>query len=78
MHVLQAVPAFSKDRIPRTYDDETIRTYKMMHETFTRRSSIYFYLMLRRNGIHMVYIFFDTFLNRQTNLKSMFSALTVK
>ena len=32
----------------------------------------------KRLRLNSKFLFFDTFLNRQTNLKSMFSALSVK
>jgi hypothetical protein len=47
----------------------------MLRNTRLKLMHIIYHLRLRLNS---KFLFFDTFLNRQTNLKSMFSALSVK
>jgi hypothetical protein len=47
----------------------------MLRNTRSKLMRIIYHLRL---GLNSKFLIFDTFLNRQTNLKSMFSALSVK
>jgi hypothetical protein len=54
------------------------RFFCMLRNTRSKLMPIIFIIYHLRLWLNSKFLFFDTFLNRQTNLKSMFSALSVK
>jgi hypothetical protein len=50
----------------------------MLRNTRSKLMTVMCIIYRLRSCLNSKFLFFDTFFNRQTNLKSMFSALSVK